>query len=236
MQGRWPALGGVDHARDGGGPVGCEDGLGGLDLDLEADAPVRQPVRLLELVAQLRHRRDLFGVADLGQRQDEPFGQSPVSSRPVRKMSRVRMPRSRTAASMHFMRMPTYGAAVPFRVGLADQPGGTGRCRVLLGVAAAAVAVLEVDAQVLDGLALQLGAYAVVHRGGELVGEAEHRGEGGGVRGVLVEPASAWSPQERMVSASKTSPARRRCARAGGCRGRPGSGGRVRRRPGRGRR
>lgn len=25
------------------------------------------------------------------------------------------MPRSRTAASMHFIRMPMYGAAVPFR-------------------------------------------------------------------------------------------------------------------------
>lgn len=59
--------------------------------------------------------------------------------------------------------------------------------RVLLGVAAAAVAVLEVDTQILDGLALQLGPYAVVNRGGEFVGEAEDGGEGRGVRGVLVE-------------------------------------------------
>ena len=42
------ALGGVDHPGDGGGAVGGEDGLAGLDLDLEAEPALGQVVRLLE--------------------------------------------------------------------------------------------------------------------------------------------------------------------------------------------
>lgn len=72
-------------------------------------------------------------------------------------------------------------------VRLSDQPGGAGGGLVLLGVRARPVAVLEVDAQVFDRLALQLGADAVVHGPGEVVAEAEDGGEGGGVGGVLVE-------------------------------------------------
>ncbi len=80
-----------------------------------------------------------------------------------------------------------YGAAVPSLNGGGHQ-GGRARGRlVLLGVRAGAVAVLEVDAQVLDGLALQLGADAVVDGPRELVGDAEDGGERAGVRGVLVE-------------------------------------------------
>ena len=95
------------------------------------------------------------------------------------------MPRSRTAASMHFMRMPMYGAAVPSctprrRAGPRGRRPRPPRRR-------RSVAVLEVDAQVLDRLALQLGAHAVVDGAGELAGEAEDGGEGGRVGGVLVE-------------------------------------------------
>ncbi len=50
-----------------------------------------------------------------GSVRTSPSGRPPASISPVRKMSRVRMPRSRTGASMHFMRMPMYGAAVPSR-------------------------------------------------------------------------------------------------------------------------
>ena len=71
--------------------------------------------------------------------------------------------------------------------GLGDQAGGAGGGGVLLGVGARAVAVLEVDAQVLDGLALQLGAHAVVHGPARSSAMPRTLGEGGGVRGVFVE-------------------------------------------------
>lgn len=67
------------------------------------------------------------------------------------------------------------------------QGGGAGRVRVLLGVRAGAVAVLEVDAQILDGLTDQLGADPVMNIGGERVGDAEDGGERTGVGGVRVE-------------------------------------------------
>lgn len=53
------------------------------------------------------------GYVTLGSVRTSPSGRPPARIRPVRKMSVVRMPRSRTAASMHFIRMPMYGAAVP---------------------------------------------------------------------------------------------------------------------------
>ncbi|CAM5671077.1 hypothetical protein SSPIM334S_08030 [Streptomyces spiroverticillatus] len=49
----------------------------------------------------------------LGSVRTRPSGRPPFSIRPVRKTSKVRMARSRTGASKHFMRMPVYGAAVP---------------------------------------------------------------------------------------------------------------------------
>ncbi|SCE24649.1 transcriptional regulator, LacI family, partial [Streptomyces sp. SolWspMP-sol7th] len=70
------ALPGVDHAGDGRGAVRAEDGLRGLDLDLEADAARREPPRLLEGAEEACHGGDLGGVRDLGQRQDEAGGQA----------------------------------------------------------------------------------------------------------------------------------------------------------------
>ena len=56
--------------------------------------------------------------------------------------------------------MPVYGAAVPAVDRRAQLAGGPSYVRVLLVVRAGAVAVLEVDAQVLDGLAGELVADA----------------------------------------------------------------------------
>ncbi len=73
------------------------------------------------------------------------------------------------------------------RGGLGDQPGGVGGALVLLGVGSVAVTVLEVDAQVLDRFALQLGAHPGVHVLGESAVEAEDGAEGRGVGGVFVQ-------------------------------------------------
>src|SRR6266571_702277 len=66
---------------------------------------------------------------------------------------------------------------------------GTGRVLVLLGVRAVAVAVLEVDPVVLDGLALQLGHHARVDALTQLAREAQGLGQGGRVGPVLAERA-----------------------------------------------
>ena len=74
------------------------------------------------------------------------------------------MPRSRTAASMHFMRMPMYGGALPSSHAARTSRAARAAASSSSASRTCAVAVLEVDAQILDGLALQLGPYAVVHR------------------------------------------------------------------------
>ncbi len=181
------ALGGLDHAGDGGGAVGGEDGLAGLDLDLEADPAGLESVGLLEGVQQSRHGGDLLGVRHLGQGEHQPAGQAAgLHQAGEEDVEGADAPG--TDGRFHALHADAHvrgRGAVLVRLG--DQPGGAGRGLVLLGVGAVAVAVLEVDAQVLDRLALQLGAHARVDGLGELVGEAEDGGEGRGVRGVLVE-------------------------------------------------
>lgn len=79
------------------------------------------------------------------------------------------------------------GRRAALRAGGREERGGAGGRGVLLDVGARAVAVLEVDAQILHGLALQLGPHPGVDGFGEVAGEAEDGGEGVGVGGVLVE-------------------------------------------------
>src|SRR5690606_27658106 len=70
-------VGGLDHAGDGGGAVGGEDRLAGLDLDLEADPAGLETARLLERVEEPGQGGDLLGGGDLGQGQDQPVRQAP---------------------------------------------------------------------------------------------------------------------------------------------------------------
>ncbi len=181
------ALGGLDHPGDGGGAVGGEDGLAGLDLELEAEAAGRQPMGLLEGLEQPGHGGDLLGIGHLRQRQDQPLGQAPVRHQAGEEdVEGADAPvADRRLQALHADAHVGGGRPVPVRLG--DQPGRAGGRLVLLRVRAGAVAVLEVDPQVLDGLPLQLGADAVVHGSGQLVAQAEDGGEGGRVRGVFVE-------------------------------------------------
>lgn len=73
------------------------------------------------------------------------------------------------------------------RDGRRDGPGGRDGGGVLLGVRAWSVAVLEVDTEVLDGFALQLGAHPVVDGAGQVLGEPEDPGQRPGVGGVFVQ-------------------------------------------------
>ncbi len=181
------ALGGADHAGHGGGAVGGEDRLAGLDLDLEADPSGRQPVGVLEGLQQPHESGDLLRVGHLGQGQHQPVGQT--SGPHQAGEEDVRGADSPVPyAGLHALHTDArVRGGGPVGVRLGDQSCGTGRRLVLLGVRAQPVAVLEVDAQVLHRFPLQLGAYAVVHGLGEFPRDGQDLGERGGVRGVCVE-------------------------------------------------
>ena len=87
------------------------------------------------------------------------------------------------------MRMPMNGGSVPSAQARGDLAAPRCGVAVLLVVRAVAVAVLEVDAEVLDRLALQLLDDARVDRSARAAIEAERRGERRRVRRVLVERA-----------------------------------------------
>lgn len=197
-------LGGVDHAGDGGGPVGAEDGLAGLDLDLEAEPSGVQPVGLLERLQQPGHGGDLGGVGDLGEGEDQAGGERSGGEQGGEE--EVEGADAAVADDgLHALHPDAHvrgGAAVG--VGGGDGTGGADGRLVLLGVRAGAVAVLEVDAQVLDGLAGELGADAVVDRRGQVLGEAEDGGRP--ASGACASRASsASSPQSRSVAGPKAS-------------------------------
>ncbi|EPJ40231.1 hypothetical protein STAFG_2736 [Streptomyces afghaniensis 772] len=181
------ALGGLDHAGDGGGAVGGEDGLAGLDLYLEADPAGLQAVCLLEGVQQPRHGGDLLGIGHLRQGEHQPAGQAAgLHQAGEEDVERADAP-GRTGASMHFMRMPMVGGRGAVLVRLGDESGRRGRrprpprrpggCRSRPRSRRAGPRSARV----------QLGAHASVDGLGEFVGQAEDGGEGRGVRGVFVE-------------------------------------------------
>ena len=170
MQGGAAAVGGVDHPRDQGRAVRSEDGLRGLDLDLEAQAG--QAEFGLDLLVDVHQGFDLGHAGHLGQRGDEsveaPAGtgegmqepdQGPQAARPRRTLERLEPDADERGG----------GAAL---LGRRQSPYGRGDVLVLDVVAPGAVPVLEVDAQVLDGFVGQLGPHPVGH------GRSDQGGEG----------------------------------------------------------
>lgn len=130
---------------------------------------------------------DLFGVRHLGKGEDQAVGEAARLHEPGEEDVRgADAPvADRGLHALHPDAHVRGRRAVPVR--LRDQPGGSGCRLVLLGIGPGSVAVLEVDAQVLDGLAAQLGAYAVVDGRGKLLRDAEDGCERGRVGGMLVE-------------------------------------------------
>ena len=74
-------------------------------------------------------------------------------------------------------------------LGLRDLQGGPLRVAVLLGVGTIAVAVLEVDAEVLHRLPLELGHHPRMDADGEVARQSEGVAEDMGVGGVLAQRA-----------------------------------------------
>lgn len=154
----------------------------------------RQTVGLLEGVEQPDEGGDLFGVRHLGKGEHQALGE------PARLHQTGEEYVRGADAPVAYGGLHAFHPDAHVRgrravlVRLRDQPRRAGGSLVLLGVGAGAVAVLEVDAQVFDGLALQLGADAVVNGRGELLRDAENGGERGRIGGMLVKGA------ERLVA------------------------------------
>ena len=132
------------------------------------------------------------------------------------------MPRARVAASNDLNRMPMNGGANPAPAAAVTRLAARTASASSTVVAAVAVAVLEVDAQVLDGLALELLAHArrdgrrrCARRGRRRprAPRAARRVDGG-------ERVAA--PHGGQLGREPVGRARRRCARAGATRRRPG--------------
>ena len=179
--------------RHGRRAVGAEHELRRLDLHLEPEPPVRagraraRAPSATSAIASTCATVDTFGRVSA-----RPSGSPPCSMSAVTNRSSVRMPRARVGASNDLNRMPMNGGAKPRAGRGGDALGGAHGVGVLDVVAAVAVAVFEVDAQVLDRLDARAS------------------------RAPAARPrrrASASMPDERRASAS-TPPAASTAARA----------------------
>ena len=159
--------------------------------------------------ARERSAVDLLRHRDLGQRDHEarPAGRRPRGTSVVTNRSSVRSARSASSGESGLMRMPMKGESVPSFMPARDLVRRGCRVAVLLGVGPVAVAVLEVDAEVLDRLALELRLDARVDHGREIG------------RGRPARAPAARSPRRRprptaRARRMRAAPARRAWARS----------------------
>ena len=160
------AVAGGEEAGQRRPAVGADDRLGDLDHDLAAQRALGQPVAALENLEQPHQRPRLLGHGHLRQRDHEVGRQRAAGFADQGVEEDLQRPR---AAGLPFLthrldtdaeerRQPLFTHAA------GDLAGGGDRGGILLGVGAGAEAVLEVEAEVLDRLAFQLAADALVDR------------------------------------------------------------------------
>ena len=209
----------MDHPRHQRGAVGAEDRLRGLDLDLEPERAGAQPQRGLEPLGRVDEGLDLLDRGDLGQRHHEAVRAAACcSTRRSRNTVSVRIPRRRVGASKLLNRMPHHAGAAPAASAAASSSAARAASASSSSSGRDAVAVLQVDADVLDRLAGELVADAA-----EQVGVAVEQGQEQRPRA----PRSRAGRRRRTSSRGRRGsgrPGRRRCAPAADRDARPGSG------------
>ena len=172
-----PARRGERELRDGRAAVGTEDDLRRLDLHLEPKSSLRQAVHPLEGSHRIRHRLDLRDRAHLGQGERQPGGQLAALEEGAHEQV------ERAQATCARGRLEGFEPDADERRGHAtadgvrDPLGGEHGIGILGLVAAIAVHVLEVEAEVLDGLARELLLHQRCDERGELRVEADAHGE-----------------------------------------------------------
>ncbi len=148
--------------------VGSEERLRCLDLDFEAQgAAGSETVRVLDVLARARHRLDLLGRGDLGERHDEPVRQGAglAGRDATRDDLRDEQREGAHAAPARRLLEALDADARERRRGALRLGPELARCRdhrgVLGRVVAVAEPVLEVDPEVLDRLDRELRADAL---------------------------------------------------------------------------
>ena len=170
-----PTPGRLKQQRHVGRAAGGKDALGELNHQLDLQGPVGQAVYFFELVEQVGEGGHLGGDGDLGQGNHEVFGEFSARRFEQRGDEQVE---GTHAAVLQFLvqrldadtderRQDALGHAPGHFLGGADGGG------VFFVVGAVAVAVFEVDAEVFDGLGLELGAHPGVHRVGQVLGDSD---------------------------------------------------------------
>jgi hypothetical protein len=183
-----PACGGDERGnRDSPGAV--DDGLRLLDHDLEAQSSSRQPELRLQCVEGVRQRSGVFGDLQFGQGDHEPGGEGAIRGLEHGREEEVERAKGSTSclfghrfdADSEERRQDALGTTTAH---LACTPQ---RVLVLFFVRPDAVAVLEVDAKVFDGLGPELVDNARPHLLRELWFEVERARQGRRVRRMLIE-------------------------------------------------
>jgi hypothetical protein len=178
-----------DEAKEGRAPGLVEHGLRRLDHDLERERPLGEAEMALEQLEQLGERGRLVRDRHLRERHDE------VPGKPSAGLPHERRQKEVESANRATLQL--------FGEGLDPEADARGeRClgetfrhldrrrfgmAVLLRIRAVPVPILEVDAEVLDRLPLELRHDAFGDPSGEIFGKSESAGQVPGLRRVRCE-------------------------------------------------
>ena len=149
---------GVDHARNERRTVGAQDRLRCFDLDLELECAGLERACLLHPPEREHERLDLLDRGHFGQRHYKAVGQAAGLDQRAHEQLQCTYPSAarRCLEALHPDSVEWRG--VSGRDRRREALGGRDRYGVLVIVGPDAVAVLEVDAQILDRLGVQLAA------------------------------------------------------------------------------
>ena len=211
-------------AATGSRAVGADDQLRGLHLDLEAAAgPAGNPAAVSYASQTATIASTWLTVLTFGKVITRLSGRPPCSSRVDRKRSRVRRPRRRVGRLEALEPQADEGRGPPGGDRSGQFARGPDRLGVLDLVAAIAVAVLEVEPQVLDRLGGQLGLDPRSDRRDQVLASDPTERQSAASPPCAATRSVAVAPQRsRQVDGVACRPARRRCAPAAGGRPRPG--------------
>jgi hypothetical protein len=191
-----PPLPGRDEPRDGERARRVHYGLRGLDLDLEPQPTRRQAQPALQQGEQLAQHGHLLDGRHLRERQRQAGRHlDQVRQEQVQRADPAGEVLERLEADAH----PRRHEAHP-----ADHAGGPHRVLVLVGVGLVAVAVLEVDPQVLHRLGGELRHDLLVHRLRQRGWQSQHLGERQRAGRVLLQRGErGGAPLDRQVGGQR---------------------------------
>ena len=194
-----PAARRIDHAREGQPARMVDDRLGRLDLDLEPQPIIGQAEGGLQPTQEVGEGGHVLDGDHLGEGDDEAVGQ-PAGPLQQGGQEHVQGPDAAmvTAVGEGLDPQADERRQDAGRLGLGHRGSGDGCGLVLHDVVVHPVAVLEVDPEVLDRFAGELGRHPVPHgRAQAVVVEVDGGGHGPAVGGVGVEQPAGLGAERR---------------------------------------